>query len=911
MKKTLLLAALLMGAVFAQAQKAMLSPSAAMKAVEIRDGKCQEEYVHGFATLVDGADLKALDAYGVKVNSLVGNMATVYIPAKRFGEFVSSGLCSYFDLGQEMQPYNDLIRDDLGIDYIHNGINLPQGYDGTGVVVGVIDIGLNYGHPSFYDTTGTALRIKRVWQQLDPSGNPPAGFTYGTELTTPEEMLAAVTDRVNQGHGSHVTGIAAGCGAPDGNGKRYRGMAPAADIVMVGTTMYDDGIFDGIRYIHEYARSVGKPCVINMSLGTIITPHDGTDPLSRMIDGYMNGGTLDSIVLVASAGNDGGSNRHLHHHFSPVDTVVKAYTKFVAQSNYDLTVDCWGGANNRFSLKVTMHDRVVSTNEITVVDETPFISSAVDSVYTFDFTSPRGEVYTCQVVVAHTNPYNQRPEIMVSVQKYGLGNMSDIFSLTIKSDSADVHCWSAEQEFCSYNDPQFVEGDFEYTLGGVGTNGNAVISVGSYTTRTKRVSESGAVSSLTNSEERGLSFFTSRGPTVDGRVKPDICAPGEYIVSVFSTPYIPYYPASLMFDSTVYNGETYYYCLMRGTSMASPAATGVVALWLQQNPSLSVSAVRSILHSTARKDDHTGDISDAGDNNWGWGKINPFGGLPNTTVPMHYVDVTVDNDNQGVVTGNGCHPEGFVTIAATAFNGYAFSSWDDGNTDNPRIVNLTSDTAFVAYFDVADCDTVTQYPWNIEFVESLMNCWDTYSAIGGATWSLLASAMISGASSGSSDVDNWLVSPYLIPEANTSVTATFINLSTDSVAIVVITEAGDTAVLANEEIVSGARSEIAADLTPYAGQPVRFAFHHFATAMPSMVMLMSAKVDYLLGIDGVTGLDYKLLVVDGSIQVSGAEGMKVGVYDIMGRQVANNNLPNGVYIVRVGDLPARKVVVMR
>ena len=76
-------------------------------------------------------------------------------------------------------------------------------------------------------------------------------------------------------------------------------------------------------------------------------------------------------------------------------------------------------------------------------------------------------------------------------------------------------------------------------------------------------------------------------------------------------------------------------------------------------------------------------------------------------------------------------------------------------------------------------------------------------------------------------------------------------------------------------------------------------------------MLMSAKVDYPLGIDGVTGLDYKLLVKDGSIQVSGAEGMKVGVYDIMGRQVANNNLPNGVYIVRVGDLPARKVVVMR
>ena len=110
-------------------------------------------------------DIKALDAFGVKVNSQVGNMATVQIPTKRFADFVASGLCSYINMGHSVYPMNDKARAYMGVDYIHRGVNLPQGYDGTGVVVGVVDIGFEYGHPSFYDTTGTTLRIKRVWQQ--------------------------------------------------------------------------------------------------------------------------------------------------------------------------------------------------------------------------------------------------------------------------------------------------------------------------------------------------------------------------------------------------------------------------------------------------------------------------------------------------------------------------------------------------------------------------------------------------------------------------------------------------------------------------------------------------------------------------------------------------------------------------
>lgn len=111
---------------------------------EIRQGQCTEDEVHAFATVNDGVDLKALDAYGVKANSIVGNRMTVVIPAKRMEEFVASGLCTYIDVAQKARPFLDYARTEMGVDHIHRGDALPQGFDGSGVVVGVIDRGNLY-----------------------------------------------------------------------------------------------------------------------------------------------------------------------------------------------------------------------------------------------------------------------------------------------------------------------------------------------------------------------------------------------------------------------------------------------------------------------------------------------------------------------------------------------------------------------------------------------------------------------------------------------------------------------------------------------------------------------------------------------------------------------------------------------
>ncbi len=626
---------------FAQAQKTKLSPSAAKMLKQVEVGKCESGSVYAFVTLADNVDIKTLDNYGVKVNSVAGGMMTVQIPSKGYRDFVASNICAYIDLGDELHPQLDIVRADLGVDYIHHGINLPQGYDGSGVVVGVIDAGFEYGHPSFFDSTGTELRIKRVWQQRDTLGTAPTNFSYGRELADSTSILAAVTDEPTLGHGSHVLGIAAGCGAPDATGSRYRGMAPAADIVLVATNMKPPCVVDGIRYIHEYARSVQKPCVINISLGSNTGPHDGNDMIDRMIANYID--QLDSIVIVVAASNDGGEPHHLHQQFTATDTVLRTFCNWPFASEFNFGVDCWGGVNDQFSLSVALYNRPTDTS-ITYVAETPFVSTDVDSIYTFSLTSQDSNVYECILEVIASDPNNHRPEIWVGITNEDDSLiLSDVFALTLKSTTADVHLWTDYLEFSSNRMEQFSDGDDDYSIGGVSANSDAVISVGSYATRSYKVSESGSVLGFSMTEEGDLSEFSSHGPTWDGRAKPDICAPGQSVVSAINTPYLEYYGTFLVFDSTDFRGQTYYYCLMQGTSMASPVMAGITALWLQNNPSLDVDSVRAILHSTGRKDRFTGDIPATGSNLWGWGKVDAFAGLGNTAVPMHYAEV-ITND---------------------------------------------------------------------------------------------------------------------------------------------------------------------------------------------------------------------------------------------------------------------------
>ena len=155
---------------------------------------------------------------------------------------------------------------------VQNGIAPLTGpYFGKDVVVGIIDNGFEYGHPNFYNKDHTAYRVKRVWDQNVDTGTPPTGFSYGVEYINQDSILKVAYDLPDASHGTHVAGIAAG--ADRTNGNTYYGIAGDADIVLVSYLSDDTDIANGIKYIYDYATSVGKPCVINLSLGSYMGPH--------------------------------------------------------------------------------------------------------------------------------------------------------------------------------------------------------------------------------------------------------------------------------------------------------------------------------------------------------------------------------------------------------------------------------------------------------------------------------------------------------------------------------------------------------------------------------------------------------------------------------------------------------------
>ena len=382
--------------------------------------------VSAIATLQGGTE--ALKSYGVSQTAVYGESSSLLIPLEAFVAFAQSGLCSWLDVGAKARPALSNARSVMGIDAIHNGQYLPHGYDGTGVVVGIIDIGFEYGHPAFYSADGATYRVKRVWDQNATSGTAPAGYSYGRELTTQSTILAARYSQTDETHGTHVAGIAAGCGGSTTQTAAYRGMAPGADIVLVATTMNNSGVLDGINYIRSYAASQQKPCVINMSIGSHVGPHDGTSAFDRACDEYLTS-RPDSLILVGAAGNEGLDNLHVSKLFPGTDSLLYTFLDFVDPASGQCVIDIWGAPNVPFQAGLA----VVNTTTGEFADAGNFYgssSSYYESESQFN-NMLQMQVYasgtyawegTMKVAYSGQRPQWQQPKVDVIVRRAGSGD---------------------------------------------------------------------------------------------------------------------------------------------------------------------------------------------------------------------------------------------------------------------------------------------------------------------------------------------------------------------------------------------------------------------------------------------------------------------------------------------------------
>lgn len=482
-------------------------------------------------------------------------------------------------------------------------------FTGKGVLVGAIDGGMDFTHPAFYTADRSKLRIKRVWIHDAKSGTPPAGFTYGADLRTAEEILAYKTDLAYYSHGSHVMNIAAGGDMTS----PYHGIAREASLAFSNFTEIDKGISDGIQFLFQTADSLDMPAVINMSLGTQMGPHDGTSLRDVLGDELTGPGR----ILVGAAGNDGMVDMHISKTFSQTDGQLLAGLAFLESNPGIGEIQIWGEPGK--SLKVNFCTIDKSTQEPVYKSRTFDCSRSTTQTVTlqkpFDMSSGFFKIVT------QVSPLNNKPMAHITM------NISDykpdkVLAVLISGEAGStVHAWANNNQCCFKKHlPNMGEPDHFYGMCEIGGTGKSIITVGSYNSRNFAQTLSGTPQA-TGYTVGDISPFSNSGPTADGRMKPDLSAPGSLIASAFNStsgndPAIVY--------TTEWNGKSYPYGIYQGTSMASPHVAGVIALWLSANRDLSPAQIREVLDKTCIRDNHTG--TEPG-NTWGRGKIDAYNGL--------------------------------------------------------------------------------------------------------------------------------------------------------------------------------------------------------------------------------------------------------------------------------------------
>lgn len=587
-------------------------------------------------------DEKQLLQLGVFIGTRAGNIYTAQIPEQKVSYVLQLKGIDYIQLDEPVATNMDAARKAARVDSVQNGINLPMPYTGKNVVVGIIDAGFNYNHPTFYDTTGRVLRVKRVWEQRN-AGTPPVGYSYGNELTDTSAMVTKGAELNPFSHGTHVGGIAAGSGFTGGNNVKYRGVAYESDLVFVGIrpeksewkTAGMSSIIDATAYIFNYAKSVGKPAVANLSWGCSIGPNDGSSLFAQAMDNLCGPGR----IFVNSAGNNGDENIHLLKEFSTTDTLVHSFVSFPTIAGEKRTwIDVWGEAGKPFAVQLRLFN---GTTEQSI---SGYFASTNTTTDTFLIGSNND---TCFFTLnATASDFNGKPHILIDAFSKTTNNLC----LSIQSTSGKVHAWLGYVQdynghygaFTDNTQSWAVSGDSKYTLGEMSCTRSA-LTVAAYTSKISFRNLAGSNQSYAGYTSTGqLTPFSSKGPTVDGRFKPNIAAPGMTIASAVNSYDVSYLLGGSNYAQSVavtkIGGRDYYYAEASGTSMSAPMASGIVALLLQVNPELNPQRIQSILAETAVKDLITTQTPDS--SRWGAGKINAYAAIKKALLTVGVETVT-------------------------------------------------------------------------------------------------------------------------------------------------------------------------------------------------------------------------------------------------------------------------------
>lgn len=584
-------------------------------------------FIRGIAKVKRGSLSEAkLEQLGVEVTNKIDDIWTLRVPLRSLEALSTIEGITYFEADMPISPKLDTAaiasKASRGL---FSSLSIGK-YDGRNVIVGIVDSGFDYSHPSFKDSTGKS-RIKVAWDQT-MAGNAPAGYDYGHEFSGDEAYESLKTDNQFGTHGTHVLGIAAG----GSFGKPFVGMAPASDIVLVSyrsPRLNDEymstslsGVLDGVSYVFKKADELQKPAVVNLSLGFHMGPHDGTSLFDQACDKLVGPGK----ILVGAAGNEGARKLHLQLGFTPTDTLFRTFAAL--GSSTFTSIDSWGEISKSYCIEVALFNRTSGSD----ASKTPRICTNEVSFNSVAIYGSDGKSASVSIYASPASPVNQRPRITIYANNQS-ANLLKLVVSTKNKEAQIVNLWNDaygySSNFNSLGLAGYVDGSSTISIGEIGGTGKRIITVGAYTTKNSYKSAAGNSQKIPFYTPVGdIAPFSSRGPTVDGRIKPDLCAPGNGVVSTINS-YNDVYNIS---SSTIVMGKEassrqYVFGLLQGTSMAAPIATGIVALLLQENPQLTPEEVKQHLANGAVRDSKTTLKSTGANNLWGAGKISATGAL--------------------------------------------------------------------------------------------------------------------------------------------------------------------------------------------------------------------------------------------------------------------------------------------